>query len=43
MYIIHSLKQRLEVLQFVKDLDPENAFDDKFIQGESESMMIKLR
>ncbi|XP_022342803.1 required for meiotic nuclear division protein 1 homolog [Crassostrea virginica] len=35
-------RERLEVLQFVKELDPENAFDDKFIQDESESMMIKL-
>lgn len=35
-------RERHEVLQFLKNLDPENAFDDKFIEDESESMMVTL-
>jgi hypothetical protein len=31
------------VIQFVKQLDPENAFDDKFIEDESESMVVTFR
>ncbi|XP_062584816.1 required for meiotic nuclear division protein 1 homolog isoform X1 [Saccostrea cucullata] len=34
--------ERHEVIQFVKELDPESTFDDKFIEDESESMMVTL-